>query len=166
MARPITLTSLRLAAFRQARALAQSGDETGAKALRTDIWADIRAQFGIPPSTKLKVELDAVDAPDYLVLKDKANDHWLYEADGRFSHTEAHDAPAADAAPSSSQPAPATSVPQTVRGAHQYYRIPLTVLADLAQIQATTGGDVGVEYRDDRFRLAVDGDDLLVSASL
>lgn len=73
-------------AFITVRNLA-TDDAEGAKTLRKTLWASIRDQFDIPDSIKLKVEIDNANAPNYLVLTDKATNLQLHmhPATGKFS---------------------------------------------------------------------------------
>lgn len=47
------------------------------KDVKRRVFAEAKATHGIPASTKLRVELDEVDSPMYLVLRDKATDQPL-----------------------------------------------------------------------------------------
>jgi hypothetical protein len=44
------------------------------KATKRALFAAVRAQYNIPTSVKLKVEVDDTSSPDYLVLKNKHTD--------------------------------------------------------------------------------------------
>lgn len=100
MATKITLTALQLAAFLGAR----SQSTSIAKTTRKNLWADLRRQWGIPTSVKLKVELNNVGAPNYLALADKATGRLLMSNNGRYVGL---DTPAA--APTAAAPAAPTA---------------------------------------------------------
>ena len=154
MANPIKLTQTQAAAFLYARTLDVS-DPATAKTVRKETWAHVRETHAIPETIKLKVELDNKQAPDYLVLKDKANDGVLMGDDcGDYSHTMQAAAPTTTAT--------STASPVPVANGVRYYRI---ALSDLEDYLVDTLGDVTDEVtRPEDFQLAVDGDTLLVRA--
>ncbi len=49
-------------------------NDTDRKAVKKEIFTQLRAQFGITSDIKLKVEVDNPSSPDYLVLKNKVTD--------------------------------------------------------------------------------------------
>lgn len=66
--------------------LARTGaDDRVRKAIKKDLFAQVKADFGIDPAIKVKVETDATRA-DYLVLKRSDNDaRFALGADGKWN---------------------------------------------------------------------------------
>lgn len=63
----------------------QHAGDSDRKAIKKEVFATIKAAFGIPADTKLKVETTDAAHPDYLVLKDKSNQAFeLFPATGRW----------------------------------------------------------------------------------
>lgn len=76
MARTLKINAVTAAILIGLRSL-QGVDDTARKAEKKARFAAIRAEFGIPDSVRLKVELDDRSSPDYLVLKDKVTGYTL-----------------------------------------------------------------------------------------
>ena len=62
-----------------------NADDKTRKAIKKDVFAQVKADFGIDPAIKVKVETDATRA-DYLVLKRSDNDaRFALGADGKWN---------------------------------------------------------------------------------